>query len=525
MPSAAVQRSGLRRGEIIAALSLATDLAMGQPVEFALKSCVLGMRLGQGLGLGDDDLAEVYYHSLLRYVGCNAEVYAMAAMLGDELAFRRDYALIDMARAGEVAPLIFGYLRRANADAGPLQMIAAVAHGMLVGQKFSAESIAGHCEVAERLAERLGLSPGVQRCLGQIYERWDGRGLPHGLKGEAVAPAVRVVVFAQDLIVLRAAHGDDAAFAKLKERRGSAYEPRIVDRFFRRAEEFTTGLDEATWETVLALEPGPCAEMSDEEFDAACLAMADIADLKSPYTAGHSRAVSTLAGEAARRCGLTAADAVDLTRAGLLHDIGQVAVSARIWTKPGNLNASEWEQVRLHPYYGERVLARPPILARLGAIVGQHHERCDGSGYHRGTRASGLTAQGRILAAVEAYQGMIENRPHRAALGVEAAAQALRREARDGRLDGDAVAAVLAAAGHRVAVRRELVAGLTARELDVLRAIARGQSMKEMARALRISPKTVDNHTQNIYSKIGVKTRGGATLFAIEHGLVGSDPS
>jgi response regulator RpfG family c-di-GMP phosphodiesterase len=177
---------------------------------------------------------------------------------------------------------------------------------------------------------------------------------------------VRVVAFAQDLIVLRAAHGDDAAFAKLKERKGSAYEPRIVDRFFRRAEEFTTGLDEATWETVLALEPGPCAEMSDEEFDAACLAMADIADLKSPYTAGHSRAVSALAGEAARRCGLTAADAVDLTRAGLLHDIGQVAVSARIWTKPGKLNASEWEQVRLHPYYGERVLARPPTLARLG---------------------------------------------------------------------------------------------------------------------------------------------------------------
>jgi hypothetical protein len=183
MPSGSAQSSGIRRGEVIAALSLATDLSMGQPVEFALKSCVLGMRIGEALGLGSEDLAQIYYQSLLRYVGCNAEVYAMAAMFGDELAFRRDFALIDMGRAGEVAPLVFAYLRRAKAGAGPLEMMAAVAHGMLVGQKFSAESIAGHCEVAERLADRLGLSADVQRCLGQIYERWDGRGLRHGLIG------------------------------------------------------------------------------------------------------------------------------------------------------------------------------------------------------------------------------------------------------------------------------------------------------------------------------------------------------
>jgi HD-GYP domain-containing protein (c-di-GMP phosphodiesterase class II) len=519
MPTTTAQRSGLRRGEIIAALSLATDLSMGQPVEFALKSCVLGMRLGAALGFNDEDLSQVYYQALLRYVGCNAEVHALAAMLGDELAFRHDFALIDNARASEVAPLVFGYLRRANSGAGPLHMMTAVAHGMLVGSKVSAEGIAGHCEVAERLADRLGLSTGVQRCLGQIYERWDGRGLPKGLKAEAIAPAVRVVCFAQDLIVLRAAHGDDAALAKLKQRRGGAYDPRIVDLFSRTAENYMAELEDASWDVVLALEPWPKAEMSDAELDGACLAMADFTDLKSPYTAGHSRAVSALAGEAARRCGLTASDAIDLTRAGLLHDIGQVAVSARIWTKPGKLSDGEWEQVRLHPYYGERVLARPAALARLGAIVGQHHERCDGSGYHRGTRASGLSAQGRVLAAAEAYQGMIEDRPHRPAHRSEAAAAELKREARSGRLDGDAVAAVLAAAGHRVPVRRELVAGLTEREIDVLRLIARGQSMKEMARSLGISPKTVDNHTQSVYSKIGVKTRGGATLFAIEHGL------
>jgi HD-GYP domain-containing protein (c-di-GMP phosphodiesterase class II) len=524
MPVATAQDSGLRRGEIIAALSLATDLSMGQPVEFALKSCVLAMRIAETLGLAAEDLEQTYYQSLLRYVGCNAEVHALAAMLGDEFAFRRDFALIDMASAAELAPLVFGYLRRTNAGAGPLAMMTAVAHGMLVSRKVSAEGIAGHCEVAERIAERLGLSTGVQRCLGQIYERWDGRGLPKALKAEAIAPAVRVVGFAQDFIVLRAAHGEDAASAKLKKRKGGAYEPRIVDRFFRRAGEFTAGLEDASWDTVLALEPGARAAMSSEEFDAACLAMADFADLKSPYTSGHSRCVAALAGEAARRC-LTASDAVDLTRAGLLHDIGQVAVATRILSKPGKLTDSEWEQVRLHPYYGERVLARPAALARLGTIVGQHHERCDGSGYHRGTRAAGLTAQGKILAAAEAYQEMIEERPQRGALSAEAAAQALKGDVRAGGLDADAVAAVLDAAGHRVPARRQLVAGLTQREVDVLRLIARGQSMKQMARTLGISPKTVDNHMQNVYGKIGVNTRGGATLFAIEHGLCAAAPS
>jgi HD-GYP domain-containing protein (c-di-GMP phosphodiesterase class II) len=521
MPATASTGSGVRRGEIIAALSLATDLAMGQPVEFALRSCVLGMRIGRMLGLGSEELGEVFYHSLLRYIGCNAETHTLAALFGDEIDFRRDFARIDMGHANEVMALVFGYLRRANAGSGILGLIAGVTRGLVTSQKVSAESIAGHCEVAERLAERLGLSAGVRRNLGQIYERWDGRGLPRGLKGEAIAPAVRVVSFAQDAIVLRAAFGAAAAHAKLEARAGSAYEPRLVDRFVKRADELTIGLDEVTWEAVLALEPEPRALMSEPELDAACLAMADFADLKSPYSVGHSRAVAALAAEAARRCGLPDADAIDLARAGLLHDIGQVAVPARIWLKPAAFNDGDWEQVRLHTYYGERVLARPAALARLGAIVAQHHERADGSGYHRGARAPALSAQGKLLAAAEAYQNKIEPRPHRGALAPQAAADALKREAREGRLDGEAVGAVLAAAGHAMPARRTMVAGLTEREIGVLRGIARGQSTKEIARALGIAPKTVDNHTQSIYAKIGVKTRGGATLFAIEHGLCG----
>ncbi len=514
--------SGVRSGEFIMALSQAADLAVGQPVEFALKSCMLATRLGRMLSLGTETLGEIFYQSLLRYIGCNAETHAMAALFDDEIDFRRGFALIDPGRASEMAGLVFTFLRRANSNSGMLEMVLGMARGLISSKGASAEILSGHCEVAERLAQRLGLSVSVQRNLGQLYERWDGRGMPEGLKGEAVSQAVRIVSFAQDAIVLEAAFGAEAARAKLISRSGTAYEPGLAEKYVGNADALTAGMDAAGWEEVLALEPEPHIFLTGEQFDAACLAAADFIDLKTPWSIGHSRAVAVLAGEAARRFGLLKADADDLFRAGLLHDIGQAAVPARILMKQGAFNDSDWEQMRLHPYHGGRVLARPAALARLGVIVSQHHERGDGSGYHRGARGPTLSAQGKILAAAEAYQNKIEPRPHRAALSKEAASTVLKREAREGRLDSEAVAAVLAAAGHAVQLRRESLAGLTVRELDVLRAIAKGQSMKECARAMGISPKTVDNHTQSVYSKIGVKTRGGATLYAIEHGLYAS---
>lgn len=513
--------SGIRRAEIIAALSLATDLALGQPMEHALRSCVLAMRLGEALGLADDDIGAVYWSALLRHVGCNAESHSVAAIFGDEIAFNREVMKIDIGRPRDMVPLLYGMLTRANAGAQPLAMISAVLGGLIGSKAIAREVIGGHCEVAERLAGRLGFRAAVSDAVGQSEERWDGRGIPQGLKGEAVAPAVRVVSFARDVVVLTAALGEDAARARIRERRGRAYDPRIVDRFLRRDGEFTGGFaDLVSWDEVLRLEPEPQVVLTDEELDSACLAMADFADMKLPYTGGHSRAVAELAREAARKAGLPRVEASDVYRAALLHDIGQTAISTAIWAKPGTLTSREWEEVRLHPYYGERILSRPPDLARLGALVGQHHERLDGSGYYRGLRASGEPPQGRILAVAEAYQSMTEERPYRAALSPDQAAGALRREVLAGRLDGDAANAVLAVAGHRVpTAKRQLVAGLTEREAEVLRLIARGQSMKEIGRALGISPKTVDNHLQRLYPKIEVKTRAGATLFAIEHGL------
>jgi HD-GYP domain-containing protein (c-di-GMP phosphodiesterase class II) len=205
----------------------------------------------------------------------------------------------------------------------------------------------------------------------------------------------------------------------------------------------------------------------------------------------------------------------------LLHDLGRVGISARIWTKPGPLTAREWEQVRLHPYYTERILARPEAFARIGALAALPHERLDGSGYHRRLPASLLSPAARLLAAADVYQALLEPRPHRRARTPDAAAAELARAAAAGGLDPDAVRWVLAAAGQPVKqARPSRPAQLTERELDVLRLIARGHSIKQMAQQLTISPKTVDTHIQHIYEKIGASTRAGATLFAVEHDLL-----
>ncbi len=210
---------------------------------------------------------------------------------------------------------------------------------------------------------------------------------------------------------------------------------------------------------------------------------------------------------------------VEVRRAAQVHDVGRVAIGARCWQKPGPLSADEWEKVRLHPYHTERVLSPSPFLAALAPIAGAHHERLDGSGYHRGSSGAELTAPARLLAAADAYHAMTEPRPHRPPLSPEQAAKLLGDEARAGRLDVDAVAAVIAAAGQP-APRIERPAGLTERESEVVGLLARGLQTKQIARELGISVKTADRHIQNAYGKIGVSSRAAATLFAMEHGLV-----
>ncbi len=505
------------------ALAYATDLATGHSRDFALRSCVLAMRFADVAGLDQDPRRRIYHQALLRYIGCNADTHLLAEHWGDEITLRRELHHIDMGNRAEFVELLVRTLKRKFAGAPPDELEAAVKRGLADGPQVNIAVLSGHCEVAQRIAERIGLPEDIRESLGQIYERWDGKGMPRGISGNAVKFPVRVVTMAQDAIALNDHHGFAAMKEMIAGRAGGGYEPELVDLFLTHAESLLAGLDgPVDRETILALEPEPHSMLDAEACEEAFLAIADMIDMRMPFTFGHSRAVASLADAAARHMGLPASDIRDVRRAAYTHDIGELTVPVSTWMRASPLTERETDQVHLHPYHGERALASLGANGKaVASLVQRHHERLDGSGYYRNAKGPDLSPAARVLAAAEAFQTAREARPYRPALSDAAAAAKLRSAVREGRLCADAVEAVLTCAGQRARKTSSArLAGLTPREIEVLRLITAGDTAKEAARKLDIAPKTADNHIQSLYSKIGVTTRAGAALFALEQGLV-----
>jgi HD-GYP domain-containing protein (c-di-GMP phosphodiesterase class II) len=509
--------SDIRLAELVASMALATDLGLGQPMEQVLRSCVLALQLAEDVGLDESERAVVYYVALLAWLGCHVDSHEQAAWFGDDIELRADRHTADL-----VGPAMAGFiLRHAGRAQSPRRRAQILGSLLLSGRGVLAAMEMTHCVVAGQFAVRLGLATEVRDCLQQVFERWDGKGVPAKLKGTQIALPARIVVIADIVEAFRRIGGIDAAVDVARRRAGGHLDPGLAEHVCANADALLGSLDEATgWDAAIAGEPVLAVRLAEADLDAALEAVADFADLKSPYTTGHSRGVAERAANAARHAGLGEPAAVDLRRAGLLHDVGRLGVPNEIWDKPAALSEAEMERVRLHPYLTQRTFSHSPRLARLAEVAACHHERLDGSGYPRGLSSSALAPEARILAAADAYQAMTEPRPHRRALSPEDAAEQLRREVRAGLLDADAVAAVLGTAGHRVPRRREGPAGLTRREIEVLVLVARGLSNKAIAARLVISPRTAGNHVAHIYMKIGCSTRAQTSLYAMQHGLL-----
>ena len=367
------------------------------------------------------------------------------------------------------------------------------------------------CEVADALAVRLGMTEQVRAALGANFERWNGRGLPTGSRGNVIPRPMRVAQLAHQFEVIARVEGITGAAEIIEARRGKAYDPDLTDLILERGSRWWQAVESADCgDRALGMAP-TTPPLDDADTHQALLVLADFADLKSPWTNGHSRAVAALALQAS---GPTA------QAAALVHDLGRVAVPNTIWDKPGALTRDERDRVESHSLVTDQLLRRVPYTAALAGRAAAAHERLDGSGYHRRLTAAQLDETQRVIAAADCYQAMTSDRPHRGALTPDDAAAELRAMARAGRLDAEAVERVLAAAGHRRAARPPLPAGLTAREIEVLRLLALGLSTRKIADRLVITPKTADHHIQHIYTKIGVSTRGAAALFAIEHGVL-----
>jgi HD-GYP domain-containing protein (c-di-GMP phosphodiesterase class II) len=511
----------VRLAELVAALSLGVDLGFGQPMEHVLRQCLIALRLAEQLKLDDETKVDVYYTSLLITVGCHSDAHEQAKWFGDDFALKATKYQYDMhGPRGAVATM--GMLGgKGNA---PLHRFRVGLEFAISGHKDMNAMIEHHAALARMLAEQLGLSDDIQNSVGSAYEQWDGKGWPGNVKGDAVPIAARVAGIAEFTEVAHRVGGVAAATKLAKKRAGKQFDPNLAAALCAAPDAIFDGLETTqTWAAVIAAEPALGVRLSDEQFETALRAVANFIDLKSPFFLGHGQAVADLVYEAGAAVGLTADERTTLRRAGLVHGFGRLGVSNSILDKNGPLGAGEWERIRFQPYLTERMLQQSPTLGPLGALAVQHRERLDGSGYPHGISGSALSLSARLLGAADAYQSMREPRAHRAALSAEQAAATLRDEVRAGKFDGDAAAAVLEAAGHRATKRREGPAGLTAREVDVLRLVARGLSSKEIAERLVISPKTARNHIEHIYTKIGATTRVTASLFAMEKGLLPAD--
>jgi HD-GYP domain-containing protein (c-di-GMP phosphodiesterase class II) len=511
--------AGLGRvAELTIALSLATDLGTGQPMEHGLRTCWLSLAVSESLGLDDASRSCVYYVALLRFLGCTSDASEIAVLAGgDDVAFNAAMAPILMAPPGESIRHFVGHL----AEDLPVRRRVARVVRALSDPGADRRSSSGHCEVAARLARRIGLDDAVCEALAHAFERWDGKGHPAGLAGDEVPVAVRIVAAARDAELFERRAGWPAAADVLSRRRGRGYDPAVVDVLSGGGQHWLAEVGEDPCARVLDAEPGPVRTIAADQLDRSLHAVADFADLKSPWFRGHSSGVADLAVAAAGAAGLSVDDTIRLRRAAMVHDVGQVGIASGIWDRSGRLSAEQWERVRLHSYLSERVLRRCPLLAPLADLAAGHHERADRSGYHRGVASDQLDVGARLLAAADAYHAMTEDRPHRPALGAADAASQLRDEVDAGRFGGVEVNAVLDAAGHvGRPVRTSHPAGLTDREVEVLVLIARGYANKQAAATLGIKTKTVGHHVEHIYAKAGVTTRAGATLFAMEHGLL-----
>jgi HD-GYP domain-containing protein (c-di-GMP phosphodiesterase class II) len=510
----------IRLAEVMAALSLATDLGLGQPLEHELGVCLSALELADRLGCTPAECSDVYYVALLVHVGCTAAAPDFASWVGgDEIHFLSGMGVLGP--ASEPVEQVRHLVRRLADDRPLPERAGLVARQLVGGQKLFALAAARMCEGGGLLARGLHLSAEVARALGQVTTRWDGKGIP-GDAGDQISRPLRIVRVAHDLVAVAHGRDRDTALEALGKRRGRGYDPQVIDAALADPDPLLRAADVPdAFERVIDAEPEPVATLSRAGIEMVARVFGEFVDLKLGFLTGHSTRVAGLAATAAEGLGCSRAEVSAVRAAGFFHDLGRVAVPNGVWDKPGALSAGEWERVRLHPYYTERVLGRSPALAPLALLAGSHHERLDGSGYHRGATAAQLGVGARLLAAADAYDAMTHDRPHRPAMDPAGARAELGEMVGAGTLEKRSVDAVLEAAGAApLGVRQGHPAGLTDREVEVLRLIAQGRTNKEIAEALVVTEKTAGHHVEHIYAKVGVSTRVGAALFAMRHDLV-----
>lgn len=408
--------------QVIAALSYALDLTEGQPLGHSVNSCLIGMHIAKAMGLSERDQTDLYFALLLKDTGCSSNASRMYEVFGgDELKAKREVKLQDWTR---VTLDGLKYLGRNMKPASP-----AVARVMTIGQmalqreKLSREFTAIRCERGAQIALRLGFAARTAQAIRNLDEHWNGKGHPRGIKGEEIPVAARIMNIAQTMEVFAALEGPARAMKVVKERSGTWFEPNMAK------VALTLEADSALWKhlrdgsafaNVVALQPGD-RPVSESALDTICEVFAGVIDAKSTFTNQHSTRVAKTATAIAVKLGFDEKRVTRMRRAGLLHDVGKLSIPNSVVDKSGGLSPQDWEIVRLHPHFTELILKNIPGFDELAVIASNHHERQDGSGYHRGLRGEEISIDSRALIVADQFDALTSARAHRPAMSREKA--------------------------------------------------------------------------------------------------------
>jgi len=477
--------------DALRALAFMGDLSMAQPVDHSPRVAWLACQLAQAMGIDREAYDDIRCIALLRWSGCTANATEVAGTISDDV------------------------IGRGAMLAGDTERIEVLVSREELALRLTSIS-AVHCEVSSVIAATLGLGASVAGALGCVFEHWDGSGQPAGLAGDSIPKAALVVSLCSDLEVLTRIHGLAAALVLLQKRSNVVYPSAMVEAVRARASGWLDELSRSPSSTKALYLTGQPRVASLE-------LVGDVIDLKLPWLLGHSKAVAELADTLGAALGLTAALRGTLRRAGRLQGLGRVAVPNAIWNRTGPLSAADWERARLSPYWTSRAAQQISGLGVEAELASHVCERLDGSGYFRGARLAATAMEFRVLPVASTWLALTARRPWREALPHDMAMEHLRKEVALGRLDGSMVAALAkpAAASHTTtAGAAGSETSLSPREIDVLRRVSMGDSNKEVALRLGISPSTVRTHLESIFRKLGCKSRAAGTLKASVLGLL-----
>jgi len=420
----------LRLSEVISALSYALDLTEGQPAGHSVRCCWIGMYIGKLLDLDQNDLWDLYYTLLLKDAGCSSNAARLYELYGgDERKIKHDYKTVNGDKLKDIARFVF---QSVDGDQGLIKKMQRLSRLVVRGDRYANDLVETRCERGADIAKRLGFNDKIADGIRYLDEHWDGQGRPYHIRGDRIPVHSRIALLAQVIDVFFQASGQQTAEAEVSRRRGSWFDPELVDIFMNLRHDNTFWRDLANDDIQyivqnMAPEDQP-VYLTEERLDDITAAFGMIVDAKSPYTYNHSSRVAQYSLAICEELNLDEIRFPFIRRGAFLHDIGKLGVSNDILDKPGKLNDTEWEVMRDHARHTEMILSHLSPFADLARVAAAHHERLDGGGYPYGLTADEIRIETRIITVADFFDAITAERPYRGPIPVDRAIEIMRDE-------------------------------------------------------------------------------------------------